>query len=112
MTIKRQKRKKPREDKWIRQETWPHEYAEHILAGKASMEDVPEHLRQLVATFLEIAKHADERLAVKHGATIAMMKSLQERRQALANVPLHLRERAEYHARQIFEQLRKKRQPS
>lgn len=110
MAHKRQQRKKPREQLRIKQETWPHEYAALILAGKKTMADVPAHFQSLVATHLEIASHADERLAVKYGAQIAMKKSLWERRHALAAVPAHLRERAEYHARQIFERLRKERQ--
>lgn len=110
MAHKRQQRKKPREQQWIKQETWPHEYAALILAGKKTMADVPAYFQSLVATHLEIAKHADERLAVKYGAQIAMKKTLWERRLALIQVPPNLRKRTEYHARQIFERLRKERQ--
>lgn len=111
MALKRYKRNKPREQ-WNKREIWPHEYAQQIIAGKKTMADVPAHFQAWVATHLEIAKHADERLAVKHGAQIAMLKTLWERRRALAKVPVQIRDRTEYHAKQIFEQLRKERQPS
>jgi hypothetical protein len=107
MALKR-KRKQPREIIWQSQEFWPSNYAALILEGKKTMADVPSNFKSLVMKFLEIAQHADERMAVKLGAQIAMKKTLWDRQQALAKVPQHLLRRTKHHARKIFEQLRNK----
>ena len=108
MALKRQRITPPREIQWTRNETWPHEYANQILEGKLILKDVPQHYQDMVATFLAIAKHADERMAAKLGVQIASINNLWTRRAALTKVPAHLRKRTEHYSRQFFETYRRR----
>lgn len=67
----------------------------------------PLHLQDMVKIHLESAK--EERLCAKHGAQIALLKTVVERRQALARIPLPLQAKIECYARKLFEQLKRKR---
>lgn len=109
MVRKRSQRTNSKGHPCFLRETYPHQYAAYILAGTATLEDVPIHFHAMVKVHLELAEQAQEKFCAKQGAQIAQMKNIQERRQALARIPLPLRNRVERYARVIFEQLRRKR---
>lgn len=85
----------------LKKELRARDYAADLLDGRVALSGVPEHLRAMVLSMLELPIHSLAR-AVLDGAT------REQRRMALDGVPDDIRLSVETEARRIFDSAKNK----